>query len=44
LLEVEFLDVSVVDVLMNTGPNATAVRGEIAKAIAGAIINDLEHP
>jgi N-acetylmuramoyl-L-alanine amidase len=44
LLEVEFLDVTAVDVLLNTGPNATAVRSEIAKAIAGAIINDLEHP
>jgi N-acetylmuramoyl-L-alanine amidase len=44
LLEVEFLDVPAVDVLLNTGPNATAVRSEIAKAIAGAIINDLEHP
>jgi N-acetylmuramoyl-L-alanine amidase len=44
LLEVEFLDVPAVDVLLNTGPNATSVRGEIAKAIAGAIINDLEHP
>lgn len=44
LLEVEFLDVPAVDVLLNSGPNATAVRSEIAKAIAGAIINDLEHP
>ena len=44
LLEVEFLDVPAVDVLLNTGPNATAVRGQIAKAIAGAIINDLMHP
>jgi N-acetylmuramoyl-L-alanine amidase len=44
LLEVEFLDVAAVDVLLNTGPNATAVRSEIAKAIARAIINDLEHP
>ena len=44
LLEVEFLDVPAVDVLLNTGPNATAVRSEIARAVAGAIINDLEHP
>ncbi len=44
LLEVEFLDVPAVDVLLNTGANATAVRSEIAKAIAGAIINDLVHP
>jgi hypothetical protein len=28
LLEVEFLDVSAVDVLLNTGANATAVRGQ----------------
>jgi N-acetylmuramoyl-L-alanine amidase len=44
LLEVEFLDVPAVDVLLNTGPNAAAVRGQIAKAISGAIINDLIHP
>jgi N-acetylmuramoyl-L-alanine amidase len=44
LLEVEFLDVPAVDVLLNTGPNATTVRANIAKAIAGAIVNDLEHP
>jgi N-acetylmuramoyl-L-alanine amidase len=44
LVEVEFLDVPAVDVLLNTGPNATAVRGQIAKAISGAIINDLVHP
>lgn len=44
LLEVEFLDVPAVDVLLNTGPNATAVRSEIAKAIAGAIIVDLVQP
>jgi N-acetylmuramoyl-L-alanine amidase len=44
LLEVEFLDVPAVDVLLNTGPNATAVRGQIAKAIATGIINDLMHP
>jgi N-acetylmuramoyl-L-alanine amidase len=44
LLEVEFLDVPAVDVLLNTGPNATAVRGQIEKAIAGAIVIDLEHP
>jgi N-acetylmuramoyl-L-alanine amidase len=44
LLEVEFLDVPAVDVLLNTGPNATTVRGQIAKAIAAAIVIDLEHP
>ncbi len=31
LLEVEFLDVPAVDVLLNTGPNATAVRSDICK-------------
>lgn len=44
LLEVEFMDVPAVDVLLNTGPNAATVRGQIAKAIAGAIITDLVHP
>src|SRR5258707_7246158 len=44
LLEVEFLDVPAVDVLLNTGPNATAVRAQIATALAKAIINDLVHP
>lgn len=44
LLEVEFLDFPQVDALLNIGPNATAVRSEIARAIAGAIIADLEHP
>jgi N-acetylmuramoyl-L-alanine amidase len=44
LLEVEFLDVPAVDVLLNTGPNATAVRVQIAKAIATGIINGLMHP
>lgn len=44
LLEVEFLDLAAVDALLNAPPNATAVRSEIAKAIASAIINDLEHP
>ena len=44
LLEVEFLDVPAVDVLLNTGPNASAVRVQIAKAIATGIINDLMHP
>ncbi len=44
LLEVEFLDVPAVDVLLNSGPNATAVRAQIATALANAIINDLMHP
>jgi N-acetylmuramoyl-L-alanine amidase len=44
LLEVEFLDVPAVDLLLNTGPSATAVRNRIAQAIAGAIIDDLVNP
>ena len=44
LLEVEFLDVPAVDVLLNTGPNAAAVRQSIARAIAGAIIKDVVNP
>lgn len=44
LLEVEFLDVPAVDVLLNTGPNATSVRKTIAQAIAAAIITDLVNP
>lgn len=44
LLEVEFLDVPAVDVLLNTGPNAIAVRNSIARAIANAIIEDLVNP
>ena len=44
LLEVEFLDVPAVDVLLNTGPNAGAVRQSIAQAIAKAIIKDVVTP
>lgn len=44
LLEVEFLDVPAVDVLLNTGPNAAAVRQSIAQAIAKAIIMDVVTP
>src|SRR6267143_433411 len=44
LLEVEFLDVPAVDAFLNTAANATAIRGQIARAIANAIINDLMHP
>jgi N-acetylmuramoyl-L-alanine amidase len=44
LLEVEFLDVPAVDVLLNTGSNAGAVRQSIAHAIAAAIIKDLVNP
>jgi N-acetylmuramoyl-L-alanine amidase len=41
LLEVEFIDVPAVDQLLNTGPNAATVRGEIAAAIGQAILDDL---
>jgi len=44
LLEVEFLDVPAVDMLLNTGPNAGAVRLGIAQAIAKAIIKDVVTP
>jgi N-acetylmuramoyl-L-alanine amidase len=44
LLEIEFLDVPAVDVLLNTGPNANAVRNRISEAIAKAIIDDLDNP
>src|SRR5829696_5921429 len=44
LLEVEFLDVSAVDVLLNTGSNAAVVRQGIAQAIANAIIKDVVNP
>lgn len=44
LLEVEFLDVPAVDVLLNTGANASVVRNSIARAIASAIIEDLIKP
>ncbi len=45
LLEIEFIDVKAVDELLNIGPNAAQVRSDIAKAIAGAIIDDLtNHP
>ena len=44
LQEVEFLDNPAVDVLLNTGSNAGAVRTAIAQAMAGAIIDDLVNP
>ena len=44
LQEVEFLDNPRVDVLLNTGPNAAQVRTAIARAMAGAIIDDLVNP
>jgi N-acetylmuramoyl-L-alanine amidase len=44
LQEVEFLDFPAVDVLLNTGPNASAVRNAIARAMASAIVDDLVNP
>lgn len=44
MIEVEFIDVPAVDALLNTGPNAAAVRVELAEAIANAIIDDLTNP
>jgi N-acetylmuramoyl-L-alanine amidase len=41
LVELEFIDVKAVDMLLNIGPNATQVRSDIAKAIGGAIIDEL---
>ncbi|MDX2505042.1 MAG: N-acetylmuramoyl-L-alanine amidase [Gammaproteobacteria bacterium] len=42
LVEVEFIDVDVVDKLLNTGPNTKNVRLDVARAIAEAIAEDLE--
>lgn len=42
LVEVEFIDVDVVDKLLNTGSNAKAVRLDVARAMAEAIAEDLE--
>lgn len=44
LVEVEFIDVPAVDTLLNIGPSAAAVRTEVARRIAAAIIDDLLHP
>lgn len=41
LLEIEFIDVPAVDQLLNTGPNAHAVRQEIAAAIKDVIVVEL---
>lgn len=41
LLEIEFIDVPLVDQLLNTGPNARAVRQEIAAAIKDVIVAEL---
>ena len=42
LVEIEFIDVSAVDTLLNVGANSPQVRSDLAKAIAGAIIDDLK--
>ena len=42
LVELEFIDVPAVDTLLNVGPNSPQVRADIAKGIAGAIIDDLK--
>jgi N-acetylmuramoyl-L-alanine amidase len=44
MIEVEFIDVAAVDALLNTGPNAATVRGELAQGIANAILDDLANP
>jgi N-acetylmuramoyl-L-alanine amidase len=41
LVELEFIDVPRVDQLMNTGPSASAVRADLAKGMATAIIEEL---
>jgi len=42
MIELEFIDVPAVDVLLNVGANSPQVRSDTAKAIAGAIIDDLK--
>ena len=42
MVEVEFIDVDVVDKLLNTGPSAKTVRLDVARAMAEAIAEDLE--
>ena len=42
-IEVEFIDNPVIDVLLNTGPNAAAVKQAIADAMRDGIIQDLKH-
>jgi N-acetylmuramoyl-L-alanine amidase len=41
MIEVEFIDVPAVDQLLNIGPNSPQVRGDVCKAIAAAILEDL---
>ena len=43
LVEIEFIDVEKVDSLLNTSPNAPAVRSGLAQAIALAIVDDLKN-
>lgn len=43
LVEIEFIDVEKVDSLVNTSPNAPAVRLGLANAIAVAIVDDLKN-
>jgi N-acetylmuramoyl-L-alanine amidase len=43
LVEIEFIDVERVDQLLNTNPNAPAVRSAIAGAMARAILDDLKN-
>lgn len=42
LVEIEFIDVPAVDTLLNVGVKSPQVRSDLAKAIAGAIIDDLK--
>ena len=42
LVEVEFIDVTAVDELLNTGLNAAKMRTDVARSIAHAIVQDLE--
>lgn len=41
--EVEFLDNAAVDVLLNTGPNATAAKTAIVNAMRDGILSDLKN-
>lgn len=44
MLELEFIDVKAVDQLLNVNPTAADVRADVAKALAAAIIDDLQNP
>lgn len=44
MLELEFIDVKAVDQLLNVSPAAATVRADVAKALARAIIEDLQNP